>query len=143
VSEIKLYSRRIGEPIFELLADPRRVKRSMRDGLWVRLIDVPAALAARKYRVEDRLVIEVQDDFCPWNEGRFVLEGGPDGAECSPTETEPDLRIGVADLASSYLGDGQLTAQAWAGRVQGSEDAIKRAALMFSWGTEAWNTVDF
>jgi predicted acetyltransferase len=143
VSEIKLYSRRVGEPIFELLADPRQVKRSMRDGLWVRLVDVPRALAARRYRVEDRLVIEVQDSFCPWNEGRFALEGGPDGAECVPTEDEPDLRIGASDLASAYLGDGRLAAQAWAGRVKGTEEAIQRASLMLSWGQEAWNTVDF
>ena len=119
VSTIELWSRPVGDPIFELLADPRRVGRVVRDGLWVRLIDVPAALAARRYRVDDRLVIEVQDDFCPWNEGRFLLEGGPDGAVCSPTDAEPDIRIGAGDLASAYLGDGRLPAQAWAGRVHG------------------------
>jgi len=143
VSEIKVYSRRVDDPVLELIADPRRVKRLVRDGLWVRLIDVPAALGARRYRVEDRIVLEVQDDFCPWNDGRFLLEGGPDGAECSRTDAEPDLRLGVADLASTYLGDGRLPSQAWAGRVHGDPDAIARAALMFSWGEEAWNTVGF
>ena len=143
VSEIKVYSRRVWDPVFELIADPRRVKRLMSDGLWVRLVDVPAALSARQYRVEDRIVLEVQDDFCPWNDGRFLLDGGPDGAECSPTDAEPDLRIGAADLASTFLGDGRLPAQAWAGRVHGEPDAIARAALMLSWGEEAWNTVMF
>ena len=143
VSTIELWSRPVGDPIFELLADPRRVARVVRDGLWVRLIDVPAALAARRYRVDERLVIEVQDDFCPWNEGRFLLEAGTDGASCSPTDAEPDIRIGAGDLASAYLGDGRLPAQAWAGRVHGDESAIERADLVFSWGREAWNTVGF
>jgi len=93
--------------------------------------------------VDDRLVIEVQDDFCPWNEGRFLLEAGTDGASCSPTDAEPDIRIGAGDLASAYLGDGRLPAQAWAGRVHGDESAIERADLVFSWGREAWNTVGF
>ncbi len=143
VSTIKFYNRRVTEPIFELLADPRRVKRRMRDGIWVRLIDVPAALAARRYRVEGELVVEVQDDFCPWNEGRFLLTGGPGGAECVPTSREADLRIGASDLASAYLGDGRLAAQEWAGRVHGDPETIDRAQLMFSWGVEPWCTVDF
>lgn len=143
VSQVKVYMRSVGEPIYELLADPRRIKRSVHDGLWVRLIDVPAALSARRYRVQGSLVIEVQDDFCPWNEGRFLLTGGPEGAECTATDAEPDLRIGASDLASAYLGDERLQAQAWAGRIEGSPDAIERAALMFSWGKEAWNTIDF
>jgi len=143
VAEIKVYSRPMGDPIFELIADSRRIERSIMDGLWVRLIDVSAALSARRYRVEDRMVLEVQDESCPWNEGRFLLEGGPDGAECTRTDAEPDLRIGAADLASAYFGDGRLAAQAWAGRVHGHPVAVARAALMFSWGEEAWNTVMF
>jgi len=143
VSTVKFYNRRVTEPLFELLADPRRVRRRMRDGIWLRFIDVPAALAARRYRVDDELVIEVQDDFCPWNEGRYLLTGGPDGAECVITSREADLRIGAADLASAYLGAGRLVAQAWAGRVHGDTSAIDRAQLMFSWAEDSWCTVGF
>jgi len=143
VSTVKFYTRRVTEPLFELLADPRRVKRRMRDGIWVRLIDVPTALAARRYRVVGELVIEVQDDFCPWNEGRYLLTGGPDGAECVTTSRDADLRIGAADLASAYLGDGRLVAQVWAGRVHGDAAAIDRAQLMFSWAEDSWCTVGF
>lgn len=143
VSRIEVSAARADDRLLELLAEPRRVKSQLRDGLWVRLVDVPGALAARRYRVEDRIVLEVQDDFCPWSEGRFLLEGGPEGAACSPTDAEPDLRIGIADLASAYLGGGRLAAQAWAGRVHGTPEAIARADLMLSWGEEPWNSVAF
>ena len=143
VSTVKSYSRRVGEPVLELLADPRRVQRRIRDGLWVRLIDLPAALASRHYRVEGDLVLEVEDDLCPWNQGRYRLSGGPDGAVCAGTNTGPDLKIAASDLASAYLGNERLASQCWAGRVQGSDAAVERARLMFSWGQEAWCTVDF
>lgn len=143
VSTVKVYGRRVAEPVLELLADPRRVQRRLRDGLWVRLVDVPAALAARRYRVPGDLVIEVHDDVCPWAAGRFRLSGGPDGAECEPTGAGPDLRIGASDLASAYLGDERLGSQVWAGRVGGEPEAVERARLMFSWSEPAWSTVGF
>jgi hypothetical protein len=35
------------------------------DGLWLRLIDVPGALAARQYSCPSDMVIEVRDDLLP------------------------------------------------------------------------------
>jgi len=83
-----------------LLAEPRRLKLRIGDGLWLRLVDVGAALSGRTYAAGDALVLEVTDTFCPWNEGRWKLEGG----EASQTADEPDLRLGVADLGAVYLG---------------------------------------
>ena len=56
----------VDEPLRWMLADPRRMfTKGMHDFLWVRLLDIPAAMAARRYQVEDSLVVEVADGFRP------------------------------------------------------------------------------
>ena len=68
-------------PLFLLLASPRRVRYRMGDGLWVRLVDVGAALSGREYAGEGAVVFEVRDEVCPWNEGRWeVVEPARRGA---------------------------------------------------------------
>ena len=62
--------------LFLLLATPRRLRYRMGDRLWVRLVDVGAALSGRKYSDDGAIVFDVRDEFCPWNEGRWKLEGG-------------------------------------------------------------------
>ena len=69
--------RPVDDPLPWMLADPRRLQRSTRDGMWLRLIDVSVSLELRRYMQSDRLVLEVRDELCPWNEGRFELEGSP------------------------------------------------------------------
>ena len=89
------------------LADPRalRVTR-LSDNLWLRLIDVPGALAARSYQVAGSLVLQVSDPFCPWNDGCWSLEGGPGGGTCgrAPAGAAPDLALDASALGSLYLG---------------------------------------
>ncbi len=122
------------EPLRWMLADPRRLRMDgPQDGLWIRLIDIPAALSARRYQVEDQLVIEVVDAFCPENSGCYRLEGGPDGAECCRTSSDPDLSLQVADLGATYLGGVRFDTLARAGRVEeGTSGALRRADLMFA-----------
>ena len=77
------------------LVDSRQVRtRSFRDWLWLRPIDTPAFLAARRYATDGRLVLEVRDEMRPDGgaAGRFVLAGGPDEASCHPTDAAPELR---------------------------------------------------
>ena len=74
------------EPLLDLMQEPRRLRFSLKDGLYVRLVDVPAALSARGYNGEETVVIDVTDPFCPWNEGRYAITTGPNGASCERTE---------------------------------------------------------
>ena len=77
----------------------------MLDDVWVRLLDVPAALSARSYASAGRIVLEViDDDLGGYGAGRFVLDADGGGADCRPTSDSPDLRIGQRALASCYLG---------------------------------------
>jgi predicted acetyltransferase len=133
------------EPVRWMLRDPRRLRtRMVADWLWVRLVDVAKALEARRYRVADRLVVEVTDAFLPENEGRYELEGGPDGARCRRTNAGPDLRLSVAELGSAYLGGVSLSSLAAAGRVEESTPrALARADLLFGLDVPPWCSTDF
>jgi predicted acetyltransferase len=131
---IKLHDRPLDDPIRWRLADPRRLRvTDVSDGLWVRLLDLRGALAARRYAVEDTLVLEVSDALRPGNQGRFRLQGGPDGAACDPTTAEPDLALDVAVLGTAYLGGASLASLARAQRVaELTPGALLRADRMFA-----------
>ena len=61
----------VDHPLFLLLARPNYARPTLGDGLWCRLVDVGAALSARTYAGDDAVVLDVRDEFCPWNEGRW------------------------------------------------------------------------
>jgi predicted acetyltransferase len=127
-----------------MLSDPRRLKRSSYDGLWLRLIDIPAALSARTYSEEGSLIIRVEDSFCSWNDGNWRIDGGPEGAECASTNEQPDISMSADDLASIYMGGSRPSELARAGRVvENNTDALGRADRMFASARKPWNIVDF
>jgi predicted acetyltransferase len=104
----------VDHPLFFLLAEPRRMRFRVGDGLWLRLVDVGRALSARRYAADGRVVLEVADEFCPWNTGRWGLEAG----KARRVRTRPDLRLDVQALASVYLGGFTFAELARAGRVE-------------------------
>lgn len=135
------------EPLRWALADSRQlVVTSVRDHLWVRLIDLAAALSHRRYAAEGSLVLEVADPFCPWNEGRWLLEGGPDGAGCRPAAGHPDgviVRLDAAALGSLFVGGTSVAQLARAGRVEGDRTSLRRADQMFGPGMDPWCSTEF
>ncbi len=142
--KVSAHGQPVDDPLPWLLADPRRLSRKVHDGLWIRLVDVPAALAARTYGAPGSLVIEVTDPFCPWNEGRYALEAGPGGAACSPSPESPHLALSAGDLASAYLGTVPFTSLARAGRVEELvEGSLSRADAMFAADLDPWCAFHF
>lgn len=133
VKTVAVWQRPLDEPLRHLLADARRLQtKAVNDNMWVRLVDVPAALAARRYASPGRLVLEVQDPFCPWNDGRYALEGGPDGASCNATSDAPDLVLSSTELSALYLGGNRASTLARAGRIDEERaGALDTADLMF------------
>lgn len=126
------------DPLLWLLNDPRRLSRRVSDSLWVALIDIPAALAARRYCREGRLVIEVRDEFDGQNSGRYVLDTTGESAVCSRDTSAPDLSMAASDLGAIYMGGVRLLDLVAAGRAQGSPGALRRADAMFSWHPAPW-----
>jgi len=138
IQTIKTNSRPTEELLSVLLADPRRLKTKLGDGLWARLLDIPASLAGRRYGAEGRLVFEVVDPFLPDVGGVFELEGGPDGAECRRSTAAPELTFDVAGLSARYLGEGSFRLLHEAGRLTGDLEAVLRADRMFGWHRRPW-----
>jgi predicted acetyltransferase len=122
-------------PLFLLLATPRRMRYRMGDGLWVRVVDLPAALSGRAYGEGGPLVFEVRDAVCDWNDGRWKLV---DGA-CERTDEEPDLALDVSALGSAFLGAVSFRQLSEAGRVEAlRHGAIERADAVFAWRPLPW-----
>ncbi|WP_367125438.1 GNAT family N-acetyltransferase [Streptomyces phytohabitans] len=115
---LTLGNRPVDDGWLHMVSDVRRCGIALRDGLHLRLVDVGAALAARTYAAPVDAVLEVADGFCPWNEGRWRLVGGPAGATCVRTDDAPDLALSVRELGTAYLGGPTLLALAAAGRVR-------------------------
>jgi predicted acetyltransferase len=122
----------VDHPLFLLLEHPRRMRFRIGDSLWVRLVDVGAALAARSRDGDDAVVLQVADAFCPWNEARYSLDG-------TKTMAGADLRLDVADLASVYLGGFTFAQLARASRVEElSEGAVALADAAFRTDRAPW-----
>jgi predicted acetyltransferase len=125
----------VDEPLRFLVNEPRGLGAWHGDGIWVRLTDLPAALAARRYGAAVDLVFEVTDALLPENAGRWRLTAPPGGpAACAPSTDEPDLSCDVIDLGAAYLGGTALGALAVAGRVRECRPgAVAEASAAFGW----------
>lgn len=122
------------DPLWFLLVDVRACKALLGDNLWVRLLDVGAALAARRYQAPVDVVLEVTDDVVPANAGRWRVVGDPDGASASRTDADADLALDVRELGAAYLGGVSLAALAAAGLVtELRPGTLHGAAVGFGW----------
>jgi predicted acetyltransferase len=140
IERIEVWSRPVDDPVLHLAQEPRRLHPKIRDGLWLRIVDVERALAERRYATAGRVVLEIEDRFCPWNEGRFVLEAGDDGvATCVRGDDEPDVRCSVTELASAYLGGIGFRRLGRAGLIEERRGgAMTLADAMFAWDPAPW-----
>jgi predicted acetyltransferase len=139
IRTVEGWKRPVDESLLYMLANPRGLGVRVRDGTWLRLVEAPAALEGRAYGTEGRLVFDLHDGFCPWNEGRWELEAGPAGATYRSTTKEPDLVLGAGELASMYLGTVPAGALARAGRVEEiTAGALGIADAMFASDPAPW-----
>jgi predicted acetyltransferase len=114
-------------PLFLMVTDPRNVQLRVAEGVWLRFVDVGAALAGRTYASDASVVAEVRDEFCPWNAGRWRL-----GPEPERTGEDAELELDVADLASVFMGAFDFDALARAERVRELKPgALARATALF------------
>jgi predicted acetyltransferase len=121
--------------LVHLAAGNDAINRRAGDGLFVRLLDVDAALSARTYTTAVDLVLELDDPFCPWNSGRHRLRDG----RCEPTDSPADLALGAEALGAIYLGGTPLTALAAAGRARELRPgALIEATTAFRGAVEPW-----
>lgn len=125
----------VDEPLQYLVDEPRRLGSNLADALWIRIVDLPKALAAREYAAPVDVVLDVKDPLLPQNAGRWRLTAGPDGtATCTSTADPADLACTVLELGSAYLGATSLAALGAAGTVRElTPGALRRASTAFGW----------
>ncbi|HLR43618.1 MAG TPA: sterol carrier protein domain-containing protein, partial [Brevibacterium sp.] len=107
---------------------------------WLRILDVKKSLEARPYSVEGTLTLAVHDDM-DYAEGVFRLTSdGESGtveriseSSDSAAGRDADLRLGVPELGSLYLGGADPVVLSRAGRISPrTEDAAIRARALLS-----------
>ncbi|HUS61268.1 MAG TPA: GNAT family N-acetyltransferase [Acidimicrobiales bacterium] len=143
-TKLTAWGRPTDEPLAHAFVEPRHARRSLGEAAWFRLVDVAAALTARSYLTEGRVVLEVRDPFCAWNEGRWALEAGPDGSTCKRTDEAADLTVSTSDLATAYFGAAALRDVAAVGRVDEHRfGAIDRLDALLAWPVAPWSVTWF
>jgi predicted acetyltransferase len=116
------------DSLFLRVVDPRRLHLSIYEGLWLRFVDVEAALRARSFDDGEHVVLEVEDDVLPRNARRFAV-----GSETGPTDANPDIALHVTDLAAVYLGAYTFERLASAGRARELRPGgLARATTLFA-----------
>ncbi|MDX6408429.1 MAG: hypothetical protein QOE13_1500 [Gaiellaceae bacterium] len=116
-----------GSPLFLMVVDPRSLMLRVNEGLWLRIIDLGAALTGRTYASDESVVVEVRDELCPWNQGRWKV-----GRDAGRTDADAELELDIADLGSAYLGAFDFGRLAAAQRVRElSPGALQRATDLF------------
>lgn len=139
VTQVQIGDRAVDELIPLLLDDPRRARAEKRhDFLWCRVLDVPAVLSARRFRVEGSVILGITD---PQGlvAGSYELTGGPDGAQCAPSTRSAEITMPVSTLGAILLGGyalRQFERAGWAH--EDRTGALTTADAMFSTSASPW-----
>jgi predicted acetyltransferase len=139
------------DPLLYQLADPRRARPMVSDGLWVRIVDLPRALASRAYACPVDVVLEVTDSLLPSNAGRWRLRadapgapGPAGGVRCERTSEAASVALDVRELGAAYLGGTRLGALAGAGLVtEIRPGALGPLSAAMTWDPAPWCPVIF
>jgi predicted acetyltransferase len=162
VSQVHVRQRAVDDPLPRLLADARRARPEISDGLWIRLVDLPAALTQRRYASGVDIVIEVDDDLLPANSGRWRLTAGQAGQAgqsghpgqswhaddpapaCERTTAPADVRMPIAALGAAYLGGVRLGSLAAVGQItEHTPGALARLSAAMWWDPAPWAPTTF
>jgi predicted acetyltransferase len=136
LATLKAFLLPIDHPLLQQLRYPRRLQMRIGDGLWVRLVDVGAALSARAYGGADPVVLEVEDAFLPENTGRWEVARG----KAERTDEAADLALDVRELGAAYLGGFTFGELLRAGVVRELKEggAARADALFLTSGPKPW-----
>jgi len=105
------------DPLPHLMLEPRNLNVTSGDGLLGRIVDVEKALPLRPYSDEGRLIFEVMDDFCIWNQGKWEVDITNGGMEIRRTDKTPQLVMPVSTLAMLFFGQISSSEAARMGRL--------------------------
>lgn len=134
-------------PLLSMVDNHQRLRVSGSADLYVRLVDVGAALGARAYHHDDTLTFAVDDPFTGWNTGVWRLEVADGEGTCERVDADPDradLALDVRELAAICLGGVRATQHVWARRIlERTPGAAARADRLFATELAPWNPFEF
>lgn len=133
--------RPLDEPLELMLADPRECTTTgIGDEVWLRIVDVPTALAARSYAAAAPVLLAVHDRVLESNAGIYrIADGSAERVGPLGGPTRPELECDVAGLSMAYLGDrapSQLAATGW--WTVNDPAAVERADAAFATSVVPW-----
>jgi predicted acetyltransferase len=136
MEEIEAHLLPVDHPLFLLVQRPNSLNWKVFDGVWVRLVDVGAALAARGLAGDGRVTFDVASDpLLPENVGTWTVEGG----DARRSRLRADVRLDVQALGSAYLGGFTFAELARAGRAEEvARGGIARADALFRVERKPW-----
>jgi predicted acetyltransferase len=125
----------LDHPLFLLLAEPRRMRFRINDGVWVRILDVEKALSARTFAGDREVVLDVRDTFMPETTGRYRVAAGA----VERTDAGAEIALDVSALGSVYLGGFTFRELVESFRAEELADgAVARADALFATSVEPW-----
>jgi GNAT superfamily N-acetyltransferase len=124
----------VDDPLVHLLVDERAAKPDVRDNLWVRILDVKAAIEGRGYESDADVVLSITDPQIPENAGLWRVTIAAGAATVSPAAgSTADLTLGIQELGAAYLGGVRIEALVHAALVTentpGAAQALGRAMV--------------
>jgi len=143
VDRIKAWYLPADLPLTLMLEEPRRLRFAKSDSLWLRIVDLKAALEARRYASDGAISFAVTDEYCPWNEGEWTLTV-EDGSGRVRRGGEPDLAVDTASIGAVFLGGFTFGELQRAVRLdECTEGAIRRADAIFRTDIAPWCVENF
>jgi predicted acetyltransferase len=135
---IRWWNLPVDDPLWWKLAEPRRLVRKRDDALWVRIMDVPAALEARSYETDGSIRIAVEDPFRPDISGGYELAVSDGVGKCVAVDGNADVNLGVDALGALYLGGSNAVSMAAAGKIDGAADRVSLLHKLFRTDVAPW-----
>ncbi len=124
----------VDDPLPHLVSNPDALVGSAAGSLWVRILDVPGALAARRYAAPVDVVLEVSHSTFSGNAGRWRLVGDDAKADVTPADADADLTLDIRALGSLYVGGVSAGTLAAAGLItERTPGSLARVSTAFGW----------
>ena len=135
---IRWWNMPVDDPLWWKVAEPRCLVRKRGDALWVRIMDVPAALEARSYETDGSIRIAVEDAFRPETSGVYELAVSNGVGKCVAVDANADVSLGVDALGALYLGGSSAVSMAAAAKIDGAADRVSLLHRLFRTDVAPW-----
>lgn len=132
------------DPLVLWLPSPRALGGGgLTDNLWLRIVDLPAAVAERGHATDVDVVVAVTDPVIGEQAGTWRWTATDGAGRLQPTDAVADLSLDIGDLGAVWLGGQTLAARAAAGFVTGDPAAVAALDAALRTPTGPVTTIDF